>query len=94
MCIRDRHWAHLNTLFSTHDTFDFPFASHHLQEAKPDRACYTKPLSIMGVDPTDVWFFDDTEVNVEAAREAGLKSFHVDRAVGVLPLLKTLGLIN
>lgn len=87
------HWAHLNTMFSTDEMFHHPFASHEIGEAKPDAACYTKPLEIMGVTPEDVWFFDDTEANVEAARAVGIRTFHVDRAVGVLPILRELDLI-
>ena len=88
------HWTHLNTMFSTHDTFDFPFASHHLQEAKPDAGCYMKALKIMGAAPEDVWFFDDTLGNIKAARVLGLTAYHVDRRVGVLPILRDLQLIS
>jgi HAD superfamily hydrolase (TIGR01509 family) len=88
------HWAHLNTMFNTSETFHHDFASHHLNEAKPDAACYTKPLKIMGVEAKDVWFFDDTMANVEAARRVGITTHHVDRAVGVLPTLRELGLID
>ena len=86
------HWTHLNEIFDTHRVFDFPFASHHLQEAKPDSACYIKALKIMKTEAKDVWFFDDTLANIEAARTIGLTAFHVDRRVGVVPLLKELGL--
>ena len=87
------HWTHLNTMFSTHDTFDFPFASHHLQAAKPDAACYMNALKIMGAAPEVVWFFDDSLANIDAAHALGLTAYHVDRAVGVVPLLKQLKLI-
>ena len=88
------HWTHLNTMFSTHDTFDFPFASHHLQAAKPDAACYMNALKIMGAAPEVVWFFDDSLANIDAAHALGLTAYHVDRAVGVVPLLKQLKLIE
>ena len=87
------HWAHLNTMFSTSGTFHHAFASHEVHEAKPDAASYTKPIEIMNCAMEDVWFFDDTEANVLGAREVGLTAFHVDRSVGVLPLLRELGLI-
>ena len=87
------HWAHLNTMFNTHDTFHHAFASHEIHEAKPDAASYTKPIEMMDCAVEDIWFFDDTEANVLGAREVGLTTFHVDRSVGVLPLLKELGLI-
>jgi len=73
--------------------FHFPFASHHLQEAKPDEACFTKAVNIMGAAPENVWFFDDSSANIEAAQALGLTAYHVDRRVGVLPVLKKLKLI-
>lgn len=75
------------------DIFHFPFASHHLQEAKPDEACFTKAVNIMGAAPENVWFFDGSSANIEAAQALGLTAYHVDRRVGVLPVLKKLKLI-
>ena len=87
------HWAHLNTMFSTDDTFHHAFASHEIHEAKPDAASYLKPIEMMGCDLSDVWFFDDTEANIDGARAVGLTAFHVDRSIGVLPLLRELDLL-
>lgn len=88
------HWAHLNRMFSTSETFHYAFASHEIQEAKPDAASYLKPIQAMNCDIEDVWFFDDTEANIKGARAVGLTAFHVDREIGVLPLLKELDLIS
>lgn len=88
------HWAHLNEMFSTDETFDIPIASHELQEAKPDAACFLKALKRFDCKAESVWFFDDTLANITAARDVGLTAFHVDRAVGVLPLLRKLELIT
>ena len=88
------HWAHLNTMFSTDNTFHHAFASHKIHEAKPGAASYLKPIEMMGCDIGDVWFFDDTDANIDAAREVGLTAFHVDRSVGVLPVLQALNLVT
>ncbi|WP_113702586.1 HAD family hydrolase [Nonomuraea lactucae] len=40
--------------------------------AKPDRRAYEICAARMGVPPSQVLFFDDSEVNVVAAREAGM----------------------
>ncbi|WP_171075255.1 HAD family hydrolase [Nonomuraea basaltis] len=40
--------------------------------AKPERRAYEICAESMGVAPRDVLFFDDNEVNVVAAREAGM----------------------
>ncbi len=88
----DLHWTHLNTMFSTSGTFHHAFASHQIREAKPDAASYRLPLERMGVAPADVWFFEDTTANVKAARSAEITTHQVNRSVGVLPTLRTLGL--
>ncbi len=90
----DLHWIHLNKMFRTDEVFDFNFASHKIHAAKPDPRSYKIPLEIMQVPAETVTFFDDTFVNVEAARAIGMTAHHVDRKKGVLPLLKTLGYIS
>ena len=88
------HWAHVNRMFSTGATFHHAFASHKIREAKPDAASYLKPIELMDCAVEDVWFFDDTLANIEGARAVGLTAFHVDRSVGVMPILRDLGLLN
>ena len=88
------HWAHLKTMYDLNEAFHHPFASHLLHEAKPDASCYLKALELMNCAAEDVWFFDDTEANIQAAQALGITAFHVDRAVGVLPMLRHLDLLN
>lgn len=89
----DLHWTHLNAMFSTSDSFHHAFASHEIREAKPDAASYLLPLERMGVSAKDVWFFEDTTANVEAARALGIQTFQVNRAEGVMPVFQELGLV-
>ena len=86
------HWAHFSTFFDPDALFDAPMASHHLGAAKPDAEIYAIALERLGVAPGDVWFFEDTRKNLDAAAEAGLRVFPVDRRFGVLPVLEELGL--
>ncbi|MDB2437988.1 HAD-IA family hydrolase [Hellea sp.] len=88
------HWQHLRTHIILDDYFDYSFASHLIEAAKPDSKSYLIPIKEMDVSPKDVWFFDDTLVNVKAAEKVGIKAFHVDREVGVIPKLKELGLLS
>ncbi|MEP3891576.1 MAG: HAD-IA family hydrolase [Hellea sp.] len=87
------HWGHLPSHINIDDYFDHSYASHLINSAKPDPVSYQIPVQEMGFNPHDVWFFDDTMINVEAAKAAGLEAFHVDREVGVIPTLKELGLL-
>ena len=86
------HWERLKQIISLEDYFDHSFASHLMQTAKPAPLSYEIPIEKLGISPCDIWFFDDTEVNIYAAEQAGLRAFHVDRKWGVIPTLKSLGL--
>ena len=88
------HWNHVNEMFNTGETFHHAFASHQIHEAKPDAQSYLIPLERMGVTAEDVWFFEDTTVNVEAARNLGMTVHQVNRTKGVMPVLRQLGLLS
>lgn len=90
----ESHWDYLTAQHNIVDVFDNAYASHLIKAAKPKREAWDIPLQDMDVNPQDVWFFDDTMANIEAAQALGIQSFHVDRNVGVVPLLRTLGLLN
>ena len=87
------HWEWLSTHIIIDDYFDHGYASHLIKAAKPNAECYQFPVKDMGVNPSDIWFFDDTQANVDAANALGMTAFHVDRTVGVIPLLKELELL-
>ncbi|GAA2575150.1 HAD family phosphatase [Actinomadura fulvescens] len=61
-----------------HDTwlrrFDALTYSCRIGVAKPDPRAYTICAERLGVTPADVVFFDDSEANVIAAREAGMSA--------------------
>ena len=88
------HWAHLPTHIKLDDYFDHSYASHLINAAKPNAESYLIPIQDMGVNPSDIWFFDDTLVNVDAAKSVGMTAYHVDRDVGVTPTLQSLGLLT
>ena len=53
--------------------FQTVFASHLLGDAKPRVDAFKKVLDALGVDPEEVVFVDDSEVNVSGARQLGIK---------------------
>lgn len=87
------HWAHLNEIVRLGSVFDYCFASHIMGVAKPAPRSFQIPLEKMDVPASKVLYFDDTMINVEAAREQGLETHHVDRRKGVLPVLRQLEII-
>jgi HAD superfamily hydrolase (TIGR01509 family) len=56
------------------DRFEVVIASHHVGVRKPEQGFYAALIEELGATPADVLFVDDREVNVTAAREAGLRS--------------------
>jgi putative hydrolase of the HAD superfamily len=85
------HWAKLTDVQAI---FDFCFASHITGHMKPDRQAYEHALQQLESPPENVFFFDDLEPNVVAARSLGINAFHVRgvaeattaaRAAGLLP---------
>ncbi|MGH3346917.1 MAG: HAD-IA family hydrolase [Nocardioides sp.] len=55
---------------------DSAYFSCDLGVAKPDPEFFRRILSDLGAAPGDVFFVDDTEVNVEGARTVGLHAMH------------------
>jgi len=86
------HWRVLAVDIATDRHFHFTFASHLMHLAKPDTEIYLSVIEKMHVSPCEIWFFDDSLSNVEAAQEVGMSAFHVDKSVGVIPTLEALQL--
>ena len=57
------------------DNFYF---SDEIGQVKPERAIFEHVIEDLGVPPQRIAFFDDTPVNIEAAREIGIAAFEVD----------------
>lgn len=78
-------WAHL---------VDDWFFSGELSMAKPDPEIYDAVTAKLGVEPSAIVFFDDRQVNVEAARAAGWTAELWTSADSVRKTLCDLGLIR
>jgi putative hydrolase of the HAD superfamily len=82
---RAADWAHL--------VGDWFFSSE-LSMAKPDPRIYEVVTARLGVEPGAVVFFDDRQVNIEAARAAGWRAELWTSADVVQQTLRELGLIS
>jgi putative hydrolase of the HAD superfamily len=69
------HWRRFNG-FCEH--FDLALSSHLLGEVKPDSQCFKRALKECNAIASEVAFFDDSLVNVTAARSLGIEAFHVN----------------
>jgi glucose-1-phosphatase len=56
--------------------FDGVYYSHLIRLRKPDREVYEYVLADAELAPEECIFFDDMEINVEAAREVGIRGIH------------------
>jgi len=56
-----------------YDCFDAVYASHHLGVSKPDPKFWLRILEAEGKTAEQVFFIDDFEENVEAARRLGIR---------------------
>jgi len=64
------------------------FVSHELRARKPERAAFETVARRMSVAPSRILFFDDSRVNVEGARAAGLQAVWVKSPQDVAEALR------
>lgn len=57
--------------------FDELFLSYEMQISKPDKKIYKQMIKKLNVEPENIYFFDDSRVNIEAALECGINAFCV-----------------
>jgi len=58
---------------------------------KPEKAIYTKLLSMLGLKATELVFFDDSSKNIESARTLGMEAFLWEKAETARRVLLSLG---
>ncbi|MCP3938352.1 MAG: HAD-IA family hydrolase [Actinomycetia bacterium] len=70
------HWNSDFTQRVLIEMFDRHFPSFELGLAKPSVEVFERTVQLLDVEPGEVAFVDDNEINVEAAQRAGLVAFH------------------
>lgn len=63
--------------FEMSTLFDKMWFSHNIGTVKPDPAIFEFILDDGKLDPSETLFIDDTLMHVEAARKAGIRSYHL-----------------
>jgi putative hydrolase of the HAD superfamily len=71
------HWPILRSMFDTDRRFRHSFPTCEMGVLKPEPAAFAKVLETLAVPAQEVWFFDDNQVNVEAARACGMQAWLV-----------------
>ncbi|MDH3814482.1 MAG: HAD family phosphatase [Acidobacteriota bacterium] len=72
---------------------DVYYFSNELGKVKPDREIYEHVIRDLDVPPRRIAFFDDTRVNVQTAREVGIRAFEVDGIMELEAQLQGLGVL-
>lgn len=71
------HWETGASQWSLLSRFDHAFLSFQLGMAKPDAEIFEAVVSRLNTKPDRILFLDDNDINVEAARAAGLRAERV-----------------
>jgi HAD superfamily hydrolase (TIGR01509 family) len=69
------------------------YFSDELGLVKPHRGVYEHVVRDLDVPPGRIAFFDDTSINVEAARDVGIVAFEVDGITELEAQLQMLGVL-
>ena len=70
------------------------YFSDELGHVKPDREIFEHVIRDLNVPPRRIAFFDDTPVNVEAARSVGISAHEVDGIAALKKELQRLGILD
>lgn len=75
-CLSNTNELHWRAEWAAH--FDDAFVSHFIGMVKPDPDIYRHVVDALDCDAADILFFDDSTINVVAARDAGLDAHRTD----------------
>jgi putative hydrolase of the HAD superfamily len=88
------HWRRISDVLGIPALFERAFASHQLGLRKPSPEIYVHVLRELGVAPDEATFFDDLEVNVEAARRVGMRAHRVEGIAALTACLRENGYLG
>jgi HAD superfamily hydrolase (TIGR01509 family) len=74
--------------------FDSYYFSDEIGLVKPEPAIFEFVISDLNVRADRIVFFDDTAINVEAARAAGMHAHEVDGVAALQDRLLELGILS
>ena len=88
------HWERVVNEMNFIHLFDYNFPSHETRLLKPDVETFLHAAKVIGVDAKEIVFFDDNEMNVEGAKNAGLDAVRVKGLEEARLQLKLRGLLE
>jgi glucose-1-phosphatase len=84
------HWPMIDAMFDCRRRFQDNFPTCELGVLKPDPKVFDIVIERLGVPAGSIWFFDDNQVNVDAAVNAGMKAWRVQGAKALTAKLEEL----
>lgn len=88
------HWGRQADALRLAELFPTRFLSHEIGLIKPDREIYEHVVEVLGVAAESILFFDDNQLNVDAARDAGLRAERVQGPEPTRAHLEAYGLLS
>lgn len=88
------HWPRFLGEMGLGEALDHCFSSHELGALKPDREIFERVIAALGCPAERVFFLDDNEPNVKAARAVGLRAERVRGPEGAAAALRAAGLLG
>ena len=85
------HFDKLSDRFKFFDPFDHLFLSYRIGVMKPSNAIYKHVLSVLDISPESMAFFDDSALNVDAARKLGIQAYPVNSPDEIMAIVKGFG---
>ena len=70
-------WERLESGYGLEKHFEKCFLSYRIGYVKPDCEAFLYVIKELGINPEQIYFFDDTDSNVNMARETGMNAFRV-----------------
>ena len=71
------HYEHMMRTYEPLRYFEKVFTSFEIGHRKPEKEIFLSVIEALGVAPEDIYFIDDTEINVEGAKKLGLHATHL-----------------
>ncbi|MBX2880170.1 MAG: HAD family phosphatase [Granulosicoccus sp.] len=88
------HWPRKMGEMQLQGKFQHYFASHRMGLAKPDAAAFNTVISTLQVPAETVFFMDDNQLNIDAARGAGMMAELTKGFEQVIQCLDARGFLN
>jgi HAD superfamily hydrolase (TIGR01509 family) len=87
------HWPRVIDDMNFRSCFEHRFSSHLTGKIKPDAEAFEHVVETLRCKAAEVLFLDDNILNVEAARNVGMRSVHVRGIDGARHALKEAGVL-